>query len=114
MVVRPVPVTWSCNACAMKWAGGDVWYLTSGVRQIGTHAMHLGRMRFAIQRFSPLLTRPVLRVQSAELYVEGAEAARGAGSRVQGEQPGVYRELIAAGKKECTLHTGGREWAPFH
>ena len=50
MVVRPVPVTWSCNACAMKWAGGDVWYLTSGVRQIGTRAMHLGRMRFAIQR----------------------------------------------------------------
>ena len=43
---------------------------------------------------------------SAELYVEGAGAARGAGSRVQGEQ--VCRELSAAEKNKCMLRTRGR------
>ena len=38
MIVRPVPVTWSCKTCAIKWTGGNVWCLASVGRQMLTKA----------------------------------------------------------------------------
>ena len=113
MIVRPVPVTWSCKTCAKNVRGAKVWCLSPGGRQMlltKSSACHgywlvrctLGERAVRFSFLAPFFrARPcayIMRNSCMKLRVRARREAQGAGCREQGAQ-GEGEQGATAGHK---------------